>query len=86
MTPEQKRAHERMLATLPIRNHIYEKPKYRREGYFNRNTGRFSGSRVEVNGKVYETAKQAALELGLHPQTIAKWTRKGTHGCRRLDD
>jgi hypothetical protein len=44
----------------------------------------YNKTRMEVFGKVYDSIKQCAEDLGLTGSTIVRWLQKGKHNARRI--
>ena len=68
-----REAHERMLATLPVKTHssdgLVVDYSVGRNGYRQSN----SPKAVRINGEVFPSMTQAKLKLHVAPATIYKW-------------
>ena len=80
-----KQAHERLMRTLPVRQHhaITLTERERRHGPIPRSNAAVSTSqtgyakRVEIDGVVYRTHAEAAACLRHPTMTITRWVREG---------
>ena len=85
MNTPMKQAHERLMRTLPVRQHhaITLTERERRHGPIPRSNAAVSTSqsglpkRVEINGRVYATHTEAARKLGHSIMTITRMVREG---------
>ncbi len=87
MTDAQKRAHERMTATLPIRTHsqmgsIMEETRGRKPG--SQETGDAIAHACEVNGRRFNSIRLAARAHKVSHVTLLMWIAKGQMGARYL--
>lgn len=81
MSTPWKRAHERLLAKLPVRTHTQRgellAPEGDRRGRQPIPAGHKAGRAVLYRGTTYKSVSSAARTLKVHPRTIYDWVRIG---------
>ncbi len=87
MTGEQKRAHERMMATLPVRTHsqmasLLEEKRGRKPG--SQEAGDAVAHPCEVNGRRFNSIRLAARAHKVSHVTLLMWIAKGEKGAKYL--
>ena len=84
MTPEQRKAHDRMLAELPVHTHDAT-PDYVIKAEKKAKNSRFYPHHCIVEGKEYSSIREAARYLRRSSSVVSYWVKVGKNNSRRLD-
>ena len=84
MTPEQQKAHEKMLAELPVHTHDAT-PDYVVKAEKKAKKAEFDAQPCIVKGKEYASMREAARDLHRSSSVVSYWVKVGKNNSRRLD-
>ena len=84
MTPEQRKAHDRMLSELPVHTHDAT-PDYVRKAEERSKNSKFDPQHCIVKGKEYSSIREAARDIHKSSSVVSYWVKVGKNNSRRLD-